>query len=160
MNTDDVKACIQEKARIPADQQRLIFDGKQLEHHKSLSEYNIKNKSILHVVLRLRGGMYHFTSGRQDFTRMTNDEAKTVKDVLVFKLDDMNYAKRSSSTDLQNSVLQAQAVLLQLYMGIERCTTAENVPHLTTIMSRNDVNEDDSDESEDEDEDDDNDVLL
>ena len=64
---EDLKAQIQEKEGIACDQQRLIYGGTQLEEGRTLGYYKIAQESTLHLVLRLRGGMFHVSSGRTDY---------------------------------------------------------------------------------------------
>lgn len=51
----ELKNTIYDKERIPPDQQRLIHQGKQLEDHNKLTDYDIKNHTTVHLILRLRG---------------------------------------------------------------------------------------------------------
>ncbi len=53
----DVKQFVCEQESIPVEQQRLIFQGKQLEDNQTLGNYAIHPDSTLHLVLRLRGGL-------------------------------------------------------------------------------------------------------
>ncbi|XP_052413151.1 uncharacterized protein LOC127958353 [Carassius gibelio] len=53
---DQLQAKIYRKERVPMDQQRLIFNGRQLESGRKLQEYDISSGSSIHMTLRLRGG--------------------------------------------------------------------------------------------------------
>ncbi|XP_078083479.1 polyubiquitin-like [Mustelus asterias] len=55
-SVQDFKARVQRQERVPTDQQRLMYEGKQLEDGRTLADYNIQSESTIFLMLRLRGG--------------------------------------------------------------------------------------------------------
>ena len=84
-NTDTVetvKAKIQDKEKIPSEQQRLIFDGKAISDHRTLQYYNITSDSIVNLILRLCQNFIHVktpTGKTLTLEVMTSDTIEKVK---------------------------------------------------------------------------------
>lgn len=78
---ESVKAKIQEKAGYPADQQRLIFAGKQLEDDCHLSDYNIKNNSHVHVWRRLSSGMQIYVKNFGSTVTLNVNPSSTIANI-------------------------------------------------------------------------------
>ncbi|KAH6906335.1 ubiquitin-related domain-containing protein [Coprinopsis sp. MPI-PUGE-AT-0042] len=53
---DNLRQRIHQKEGMPLDQVRMICFGRLLEDGRTLSSYNVQKESIIHLVLRLRGG--------------------------------------------------------------------------------------------------------
>jgi hypothetical protein len=89
---EQLKRIIEYHTKISVAQQRVVFKGKQLEDHLQLWHYDIQKESELTVMLRLRGGMFHETSGR-------NGDFKPLKSGNIFIGVDQKVMKKLTFRD-------------------------------------------------------------
>ena len=143
-----LKELIRNVEGIPCDQQRLIYAGRQLEDGRPLSSYGLQNESTVRLVLRLRGAMYHFTSGRQDFQLLPPNSAEAIDNLLKYRFDGRS---SSSLRDLQKSVLRARTVLSALHATTKEFQGLSDLTNV--ILPKDDDNEEEEESNEDSDED-------
>lgn len=81
----DIKEKIERKEGTPPSMQRLIWNNRALADKKTLREYGVPPVATFYMVLALRGGMFHQTSGRLDgaepvpvSVRISSDPVRTL----------------------------------------------------------------------------------
>jgi len=90
---EQIKEMILDNEGIPLDQQHLIYNkGSELEDNCTLADYDVQNASTLFLVLRLRGGMYHKTSGKSgvdDLSSFSPEATQCIKQIMA--VDPLGY---------------------------------------------------------------------
>lgn len=91
MTIGNVKMEIYHKEGIPVCQQRLIYSGLQLDNDRMIGDYGLTAGTTLHLVLRLRGGMYNETSGKNGgFGPLKNITFAIKPDIILNVEPDLN----------------------------------------------------------------------
>ena len=94
----DIKRDIAAKQGTPVDAQRLIWSGRQLSDSDTVHSLYLEPSSTLHLVLRLRGGMYHESSGRHGFA----PEAPRAVPLIDLTLSDSSASSTEDGSDDDN----------------------------------------------------------
>lgn len=124
---------------IPPGCQQLVYGGQLLEDGRHLAEYNLDqaaakamNQPIcIHLVLRLRGGMFHSTSGRNDNKNLSSKAlSKTQVTVVVPGHGEVQLrvpvGRRIAGKDLLQLVNKQLAVIVDAAAAAEAEADADN----------------------------------
>ena len=79
---------------ISIESQRIVYAGKQLEDKYTLCHYKITNDCVVHIIIRLRGGMFHHSSSRADWVSL-NYQNKMDRGLSM-----LDYMKHESSREM------------------------------------------------------------
>ena len=125
----EVKDKIQVKEGIPPDKQRLVFDNEELKDSLSLSDYNIRNKSVLQLIvipLHLRisvktliGTTIVLQVEPSDTVSMVKDKIKEVEEIPPGPLLSLVYDGKclNDNLALYQYDIQEDSILYSVYNG-------------------------------------------
>lgn len=114
---EDLKEMIQKSEGIPTDQQRLIFAGEQMEDGNTLDFYGIQKESTIHLMLRLRGGMYHPAAGRDGYENV--DDISTSVEIRFGPCPSDSIELELQAGETRESLLERAADVISLQQQID-----------------------------------------
>jgi hypothetical protein len=104
------------------DQQRIIYNGKQLEEEQTIQFYNIQPNDNVHLILRLRGGMFHESSARKDYVSI---RYRHLFDTSI----NMIYHLRQTTTHSE-----MKSIIEELYVKLKSATTEQEMEKIHNMI--------------------------
>jgi hypothetical protein len=116
-----IKQQIYKIDNILLDQQRIIFNGKQLDEKTTVDRASIIANSTIHLVLSIRGGMYHETSSRSDFLSLN----------FIMKRD-----KGLSMIQYMRKKYNANEIMDEINQKLMECTTDDEINKVFSLIEK------------------------
>ena len=119
----------------PPDQIRVIFKGKQLEDTNLVKDYGICLGDTIHIVLRLRGGMFHISTDAE------GDELGELNSVKINcryyerGIWSLNYPPNFTSDELRSEIVKT-AIKEHIKLPINFTIDVTNIDDVTHRFSR------------------------
>jgi len=125
----------------PPEQIRIIFKGKQLEDKNLVKDYGICLGDSIHIILRLRGGMFHISTDAESGELCEHGELKSVKINCRYYdrgMWSLNYPPNFTSVELRDEIVKT-AIKEHIKLPINFTIDVINSDGVTHKFSRNGV---------------------
>jgi hypothetical protein len=139
MTIIEIKKILYDIIGDPPDQIRVIFKGKQLEDARCVKDYGICLGDSIHIVLRLRGGMFHIsTHAREDDQCAEMNSVRINCRYYERGIWSLNYPPNFTSVELRTEIVKT-AIKEHIKLPIHFAIDVTNMDGITYRFSRDDT---------------------
>ena len=139
MTIIEIKKLLNNIIDDPPEQIRIIFEGKQLEDKNLVKDYGICLGDVIHIVLRLRGGMFHISTDARDGEH--SGEMNSVRINCRYYergIWSLNYPANFTSVELRSEIVKT-AIKEHIKLPINFMIDVTNIDDITHRFSRDDI---------------------
>ena len=122
----------------PPEQIRIIFKGKQLEDKNLVKDYGICLGDSIHIILRLRGGMFHISTDAESGELGELNSVKITCRYYDRGMWSLNYPQNFTSSELRAEIVKT-AIKEHIKLPINFTIDVINSDDITHSFSRNGV---------------------
>ena len=139
MTIIEIKKLLNNVIDDPPDQIRVIFKGKQLEDKNLVKDYGICLGDSIHIIIRLRGGMFHISTDARD-----GDHSGEMNSVRINcryyerGIWSLNYPANFTSVELRSEIVKT-VIKEHIKLPINFTIDVINSDDVTHNFSRNGV---------------------